>query len=143
MAQAKNIHIIDLSKNLMDRFQTVKFEPNYILNRGVDEGVIKEIYPRAQFVKEGRADFILGAVELSEEGDLTELLTQWRKCIKPNGLLLFGLINFTLDIQEIGDFLLWLGFVNVVMDCEDNVVYGHAWGPDEISVKLSQIRRAS
>lgn len=126
----------------MDRVHLIKLEPNYILNEGVDEDEIKKIFPTAQFPKAGRVDLILGAVEFSPERDLTELLTQWRKRIKPEGLLLFGLSGFDVDIQEIGDFLLWLGFVNVVMDCEENSMYGHAWGPSEISVKVKQIRRA-
>lgn len=142
MAQAKNIHIIELSKDLVDRLHVIKLKPDHILSESVDAELLKKIYPLAQFVKEGRADLILEAIEFFPAYDLTEQLSLWRKRIKPGGLLLFGLINSEIDIQELGDFLLWLGFVNVVVDSEENVVYVHALGPDEVSVKINQIHRA-
>jgi hypothetical protein len=82
MAQTKNIHIVDLSKNLMDRLQTVKLSPNYVLSKSVDINSIKKIYPRIR-----------------------------------------------------------LGFLDVVIDCEEGVAYGHAIGPMEARIEISQIRR--
>ena len=143
MVQAKNIHIINLIQNLIDRLSVIKLSPNYFLSKSVDINFIKKIYPRVKRVKEGRADLILDIIKFSSESDLTELLKLWRKYIKPDGLLLFGLVNAGVDIQEVGDFLLWLGFADVVVDREEDVIYVHALGPKEISVKINQIRQVS
>ena len=143
MVQTKNIHIIDLSENLLERLSMIKLSPNYILSKGVNVDLIKKTYPSAKFVKEGRADLILGIIKFSAENDLGELLTLWKKRIKSDGLLLFGLIDVEVDIREVGDFLLWLGFVDVVVDREDDMIFAHAFGPKEMSVKINQIRRAN
>jgi len=143
MTQAKNIHIIDLSENLLDRLSIIKLIPNYILSKGVNRDLIKKTYPDAKFVKEGRVDLVLGIIEFSTESDLAELLTLWKKRIKSDGLLLFSLIGVGIDILDVGDFLLWLGFVDVVLDREDDAIFAHAFGPKEINVKINQIRRAN
>ena len=142
MTQAKNIHIVELSKNLVERLTFINVSPNYILSEGVDIDLIKKIYPEAQFLKEGRVDLILGAVVFSPKKDLAELLVVWQKSLKAGGLLLFGLLNFEADIQELGDHLLSLGYLNVVIDCEEGAVYVHAMGRKAISIKANQIRRA-
>jgi hypothetical protein len=55
--------------------------------------------------------------------------------------LLFCVVNFEIDMQKIGDILLGLGFLDVVIDCEEGVAYGHAIGPMEARIEISQIRR--
>lgn len=142
MTQEKNIHIIELSKNLGERLSFIKISPNYILSHGVDIALIKKIYPEAQFLEEGRVDLILGAIVLSPKKDLAKLLAVWQKRLKAGGLLFFGLLKFEADVQELGEHLLSLGYINVVIDCEDGAVYVHAMCRKAISIKANQIGRA-
>ncbi len=143
MAQVKDIHIIDPVENLIDRLQIINLAPSTILSIGVEGKLIKKLYPQAKLVKDERADLIVATIQFSENLDLMELLKGWRGLIKPSGLLLFGIVNIEYELQILGDLLIQLGFLNVVMDIEDNVIYGHAVSPQEVSVKINQIRRAS
>lgn len=138
--------MIDLSSNnLMDRLDFINIKPEYILAEGIDRELIKNKYPKVKDIKTERADLIVGMIEYSEEKDLEKILVNWRKSIKPNGVLLFGLIGFNLDILGLGDYLTELGFVDVVIDEEENVMYGYGQGPKEVSIKPDQIqiRRAN
>ena len=141
MSESKNIHIIEPSENLIDRLSVIKFKPKYVLCEGVDEQIVTALYPDACFSSEKKVDLILSIIKLLPDIDLQKIFSHWKKRIKSSGVVLFALVELSVDIRELGDVLLSMGFVNVVVDCENGVTYGHLMGPQEVRVTIDQIRR--
>jgi hypothetical protein len=143
MSETKNIHIIDPSESLIERLSVIKFNPKYVLCEGVDEKIVMSLYPDACFSSEKKVDLILSLVKFLPELDINEIFARWKKKIKSEGLVLFALVNVELDIRELGNALVSSGFVNVVVDEEGGVIYGHLMGTKEIGITVNQIRRMS
>jgi hypothetical protein len=151
--QAEKIHIIEISRIIIDRLKYINIKPHNILTYNVQEeivkrGELKKLYPNAVFDKSIPVDFIM-AVFTSDAPDMPERLKDFQKKLAPGGLFMFGGLNLNFVLQDIGDFLLALGFVDVVMDKEllspdDEVIYGLSWMPRPsvpVKIPLSQISR--
>ncbi len=142
MVKTENIHIIKLTQYLVDRLTAIKFKPESIFCEGVDENLIINLYPNIHFERDGKVDLILSVVKFSAELNISETTENWKKHIKSEGLILFAFVDVEYDIRALGDILVSQEFRDVVLDYEDNILFGHALGPKEIRITLDQIRRA-
>jgi hypothetical protein len=144
MSEAEKIHIIEISKRIIERLEFVKNKPNSILdystNTDLSTPLLQKIYPDAKIIANGKADFIFAALSYPIE-DISSLFSEWKKNLNPSGFLLFGLINANFDMCEIGDFLMYLGFVDVVMDLEGEVIYGYCKAPACVEISITEIHR--
>lgn len=138
---------------MIERLEYIKIQPHNIININGKQAALQAIYPEAYINKSGsdgesKADLIF-AILTSETEDVSAFLTEWKEKLNPSGLLLFGFLNINFELRDIGDFLIHLGFVDVVMDREmlsqtDEVICGHAWAPipsKPVSIPVSQIGR--
>jgi len=138
----------DISQIMIERLEYIKIKPDHIINIDGEQDALQAIYPNAHINNGGKkADLIL-AILTSETKDISIFLNQWKEKLNPSGLLLFGLLNINFELRDIGDFLVHLGFVDVVMDKEMlspeyELICGHALAPTlpgPISIPISQIR---
>ncbi len=98
---------------------------------------------------EGKKADLIFAILTSETEDISVYLTEWKEKLNRSGLLLFGFLNINFELRDIGDYLVHLGFVDVVMDREMlapefELICGHAFAPvptKPISIPISQIGR--
>lgn len=139
---------------LIERLNWIKFEPKTILNVSEDNQestkLLKINYPNAEIISilpeaKQSIDLIFSNLYLPHCENFNDVFNAWKKILKPEGLLMFTTLGLDPDIHDIGDLLLQTGFTDPVMDVEDDVVFGMAWGAKEkiISVAVSDIRRKS
>jgi hypothetical protein len=146
--QADCIYIKEISYIMIERLAYIKIKPDHIINIGGEQDALQAIYPDANFNQKKKADLIF-AILTSETEDISIFLNQWKENLKANGLLLFGFLNINFELRDIGDFLVHLGFVDVVMDKEmlspeHELICGHAWMPmpsKPISIPVSAITK--
>lgn len=161
--EREEIHIINISKNLIERLEYVNISPNNIVNIGNTQTtlLLQEKFPGAKIIPallyagdSSDVDMVFGVVSLSSEESLQrfpELMAQWKKHLKPGGLVMLGFLDSLVDIFEIGDYLLNVGFQNTVVDKEplfedeaevssQEVIYVHGWKAKPVSIPVSQVR---
>ena len=144
--QTDMIHIRDISQIMIERLEYIKIKPDNIINIGGEQDVLQAIYPNSSINQKNKADLIF-AILTSETEDISVFLNQWKDNLNPGGLLLFGFLNINFELRDIGDFLVHLGFVDVVMDKEmlspeHELICGHAFAPTPskpISIPVSAI----
>ncbi len=140
------------SQELIERLDWIKFTPIHILNLSHDNGaslaLLQKKYPQAQIIEQlplGKhtMDLIFANLFLPACENFNDVFAQWINVLKPDGLLMFTTLGLDPDIHDIGDLLLQVGFSDPVMDVEDDVVFGMAWGRKEkvVSVALKDIKR--
>lgn len=138
-----------ISQMIIERLAYIKIEPDYIINIGAEQDALQAIYPNAHINDGGKKADLIFAILTSETEDISIFLNQWKEKLNPSGLLLFGFLNINFELRDIGDFLVHLGFVDVVMDKEmlspeHELICGHAFAPTPsktISIPVSQIGR--
>lgn len=144
---------------MIERLEYIKIKPDHIINIGGEQAALQAMYPDAVINSDVNRDTnedgnknktdLIFAILTSETEDVSVFLNQWKENLKPSGLLLFGFLNINFELRDIGDFLVYLGFVDVVMDKEMlspeyELICGHAWAPTPskpISIPISQIAR--
>lgn len=149
---------------MCSRLELVILQPTVILEMGCGAGEetknLKTRYPNAHIVggsegelplKEYTVDLIFANFLLPWCVDFKRVLQEWRRVLKPDGLLIFtslgpdtlseldGKVDRALfmDMHDVGDHLIEAGFLDPVLEVEHlvfrsltyEVVYGHAWGP--------------
>jgi len=136
----------EITQRLLDKLSFIKLDPTLIFLEGFDsngrEGM-RQLYPNARLTNdlahEEQYDLILSNCKIHQAANLTKILRDWHRCLKPEGVVVFtsfgsgtlqeikkawqlsdGMphINQMIDMHDMGDLLVKEQFKNSVMDAE-------------------------
>ncbi len=156
----KLFHIIEVSEILIDRLQWIRLKPEYLLcslssSASIEiEKELKKIYPDSIFFHEQmnvekKVNLVFGIISYFSDDffkNFPASVAQWKKNLSAGGLLMLGILDASVSLPEAGDFLMQMGFEDIVIDKEillDGVemICVSAWIPRPVNVPVSALRR--
>jgi malonyl-CoA O-methyltransferase len=179
-----NILQQEIGQRLLERLEFIHLQPQLVINLRPNTDFftqqLRQHYSAAKILAienvnpiplaQQSTDLIFSNLTLQEYADLSTVFAEFKRVLKPGGLLLFSIwdADTFIDMHDIGDKLVRAQLAEPVLDREElvlsyrndpsllsttlQVVYGHAWGPltpkigmanerGEIAIPLSKINK--
>src|SRR5688572_27511185 len=121
-------HTID--EEMLSRLDFISLKPKVIVSLGEIPSKLKSLYPEAVFhTSFPTSDQSVDLLYLHLPEALDTILSECKRVLRPEGFLLLSVMN--VEMHQLGDQLLAMGFKDVVTDREDyppEVIYAAAFG---------------